>query len=69
MSEGFGEELDDFEEVEVCEDADGSEPEYVIVLPVSDSACYLYVCAECGCNLTEIPYYNRFYCENCGLHY
>jgi|GEM_PF-1128873 len=68
LSEDFGEELEDFEEEEVCED-DGSEAEYVLVMPVADSGCYLYVCAECGCNLTEIPYYNRFYCENCGLHY
>jgi len=63
----FGEELDDFEEEEVCED--GSDPEYVLVMPIADSGCDLYVCAECGSALTEIPYYNRFYCENCGLHY
>ena len=29
----------------------------------------LYVCASCGSPLTEIPAYNRYYCENCGLHY
>jgi hypothetical protein len=29
----------------------------------------LYVCAYCGSPLTEIPAYNRYYCENCGLHY
>ncbi|MFI5449838.1 MAG: hypothetical protein ACHQ03_08785 [Candidatus Bathyarchaeia archaeon] len=29
----------------------------------------LYVCSSCGAPLTEIPTYNRFYCENCGLHY
>ena len=68
MSEDFGEELEDFEEEEISED-EGSEAEYVLVMPVADSGFYLYVCAECGCNLTEIPYYNRFYCENCGLHY
>jgi predicted amidophosphoribosyltransferase len=28
-----------------------------------------YVCSECGYGLTEIPNYNRYYCENCGLHY
>jgi predicted SprT family Zn-dependent metalloprotease len=30
---------------------------------------YFYVCSECGYGLTEIPNYNRYYCENCGLHY
>jgi len=29
----------------------------------------LFVCSSCGYPLTEIPTYNRFYCENCGLHY
>jgi predicted RNA-binding Zn-ribbon protein involved in translation (DUF1610 family) len=29
----------------------------------------VYVCSNCGGLLTEIPTYNRFYCENCGLHY
>ena len=29
----------------------------------------LYVCSNCGCPLTEIPMYNRFYCEYCDLHY
>ena len=69
MSEDFGDELDDFEEEEVSGDDVGSQTEYVLVMPVTDSGCYLYVCAECGSELTEIPYYNRFYCENCGLHY
>gem|GEM_PF-1928761 len=36
---------------------------------VTDTGSYVYVCEECGCELTEIPYYNRFYCANCGLHY
>ena len=39
------------------------------VEPIVDDGSYIYVCAECGSELTEIPYYNRFYCENCGLHY
>ena len=43
--------------------------EIVIETPVVDSGCYLYVCEQCGNDLTEIPYYNRFYCQNCGLHY
>ena len=68
MEEDYGEDLEDFEDEEVCDDY-GSEPEYVLVMPVADSGYYQYVCAECGSNLTEIPYYNRFYCENCGLHY
>ena len=36
---------------------------------VADTGTYVYVCEECGCELTEIPYYNRYYCTNCGLHY
>jgi len=43
--------------------------EIVIEAPVVESGSYIYVCSECGSDLTEIPYYNRFYCENCGLHY
>jgi predicted RNA-binding Zn-ribbon protein involved in translation (DUF1610 family) len=38
-------------------------------VPVVDSGDYVYVCEGCGEELTEIPYYNRFYCANCGLHY
>lgn len=53
--EGFEEELD--------------EPEEVIVLPAADSGYVLYVCEVCGSELTEIPAYNRFLCEYCGLHY
>jgi hypothetical protein len=68
LSQDFGDELEDFEEEEVSEN-DGSQAEHVLVMPVTDSVFYLYVCAECGSELTEIPYYNRFYCENCGLHY
>ena len=41
----------------------------IIEMPVAEEGSYLYVCSECGYDLTEIPYYNRFYCENCGLHY
>ena len=36
---------------------------------VAETGVYVYVCEECGRELTEIPYYNRFYCTNCGLHY
>ena len=36
---------------------------------VTQTGVYVYVCEECGRELTEIPYYNRFYCTNCGLHY
>jgi hypothetical protein len=38
-------------------------------IPVVESGSYLYVCSQCGADLTEIPYYNRYYCQNCGLHY
>ena len=41
----------------------------VEMIPVADAGEYVYVCEECGSPLTEIPYYNRYYCENCGLHY
>jgi len=43
--------------------------EIVVEIPVVESGSYLYVCSECGADLTEIPYYNRYYCQNCGLHY
>jgi allophanate hydrolase subunit 1 len=47
-----------------------SEPEQqVIEVPVIYEGSAFYACSECGCGLTEIPYYNRYYCENCGLHY
>jgi hypothetical protein len=39
------------------------------ILPVFDVRGDLYVCGACGSPLTEIPAYNRFYCQNCGLHY
>ena len=45
------------------------EVELVLEGPVFESLGDLYVCSNCGCPLTEIPTYNRFYCENCGLHY
>ncbi len=43
--------------------------EIVLEAPVAEGGSFLYVCEECGNDLTEIPYYNRFFCENCGLHY
>ena len=43
--------------------------EIIVEVPVVEAGSYYYVCSECGCDLTEIPYYNRYYCENCGLHY
>lgn len=43
--------------------------EIIVEAPVVEAGSYYYVCSECGCDLTEIPYYNRYYCENCGLHY
>ena len=45
-----------------------SEPAEIEV-PVIIEGSYYYVCDECGCALTEVPYYNRYFCENCGLHY
>ena len=44
-------------------------PIFPAVFPVIDVLEDLYVCAACGSPLTEIPTYNRYYCENCGLHY
>ncbi|HUK49395.1 MAG TPA: hypothetical protein VLV18_00040 [Terriglobales bacterium] len=44
-------------------------PIFPAVLPVIDVVEDLYVCDACGSPLTEIPTYNRYYCENCGLHY
>jgi hypothetical protein len=49
--------------------SEADEFELVEYVPVAESGDYVYVCEACGCELTEIPYYNRFYCENCGLHY
>jgi predicted amidophosphoribosyltransferase len=43
--------------------------EWVVESPVFEVLGDLYVCSVCGTRLTEIPTYNRFYCENCGLHY
>jgi hypothetical protein len=43
--------------------------EIIIEIPIVESGSYLYVCSQCGADLTEIPYYNRYYCQNCGLHY
>jgi allophanate hydrolase subunit 1 len=56
---------------DVIEESDyESEPEeQVIEVPVVYEGSVFYVCSECGCDLTEIPFYNRYYCENCGLHY
>ena len=45
------------------------EVELVYEMPVFEILGDLYVCSNCGSRLTEIPAYNRFYCENCGLHY
>jgi len=41
----------------------------VEVVPAAATGDFVYVCEECGNPLTDIPYYNRYYCENCGLHY
>lgn len=55
------------DEQDITEDA--AELEIVFEVPVADSGGFTYVCSECGSGLTEIPFYNRYYCENCGLHY
>jgi hypothetical protein len=51
------------------EEAPCEEGELVVESPVLEILGDLYVCSDCGCPLIEIPTYNRFYCENCGLHY
>ena len=56
------------EEEDEMEEPD-EEVELLVEMPLVEGGSYLYVCSECGGNLTEIPYYNRFYCETCGLHY
>jgi hypothetical protein len=61
-------ELSEYEEEQDIEEP-AEEVEIVVEMPVVEGGSYLYVCSECGNNLTEIPYYNRYYCENCGLHY
>jgi len=52
------------EEEPLCE-----EEELVVEGPMFEILGDMYVCSSCGYPLTEIPTYNRFYCENCGLHY
>ena len=44
-----------------------NEVELVYETPVFEAGD-VYVCSNCRSS-TEIPAYNRFYCENCGLHY
>lgn len=51
------------------EEPPDEEGELIIETPVLDILGDMYVCSSCGGRLTEIPTYNRFYCENCGLHY
>lgn len=48
---------------------DVTELEMDFEAPLAESGGFVYVCSECGSDLTEIPNYNRYYCENCGLHY
>jgi len=60
---------EDMEQIEAEEQEEGYPGEIIAEVPVVDDGCYLYVCAQCGADLTEIPYYNRYYCQNCGLHY
>jgi rubrerythrin len=52
-----------------AEEAFYEEVELVVEDPVFEILGDMYVCSDCGYPLTEIPTYNRFYCENCGLHY
>ena len=52
-----------------CEPVLVEEEVLVLEEPVFEVLGDLYVCSNCGEPLTEIPTYNRFYCENCGLHY
>lgn len=52
-----------------CEPVFLEEEVLVLEEPVFEVLGDLYVCSNCGEPLTEIPTYNRFYCENCGLHY
>jgi predicted amidophosphoribosyltransferase len=51
------------------DDVLAEEVELIIDAPIFEILGDLYVCSECGTRLTEIPAYNRYYCENCGLHY
>ena len=51
------------------EQFEDDEVELIVDMPVFEILGDLYVCSNCGSRLTEIPAYNRFYCENCGLHY
>jgi hypothetical protein len=67
LSEESEDEVEDEDEEEIEEQE--VEAEIYVEDPLFEGGSYLYVCSECGSELTEIPYYNRFYCESCGLHY
>jgi len=56
---------------EYCQDEveDFAYEEFTIEEPVFEILGDIYVCSNCGADLIEIPTYNRFFCENCGLHY
>jgi hypothetical protein len=53
----------------MSEEQSVEEVELIVDEPAYEILGDLYVCSACGSRLTEIPTYNRFYCENCGLHY
>jgi protein-arginine kinase activator protein McsA len=57
------------EPMDEIEEPIGEEEVFVVETPVLDILGDMYVCSNCGFPLTEIPAYNRFYCENCYLHY
>jgi hypothetical protein len=65
LCSGLSEENEEEQDLEEASE----EVEVEVVIPMVEGGSYLYVCSECGNDLTEIPYYNRYYCENCGLHY
>ena len=61
--------VESYECSKVFEEQELDEVELLVEVPAVEILGDLYVCAACGQRLTEIPEYNRYYCENCGLHY
>ena len=53
----------------MSEEQSVEEVDLIVDEPVYEILGDVYVCSVCGSRLTEIPTYNRYYCENCGLHY
>ncbi len=50
------------------ESFEGEEAIELVSVPFEDVE-YVWVCPDCGRPLTEILYYGRYYCKECGNHF